>query len=242
MAMATGQKAHDATGVNSTTTTFVDSNTSVLLQTAQVLVSNPGNPEHKINAHLIFDTGSQRSYVSEGLREEMSCPTVKTETLMIKTFGTTTGELKSHNMVKVCIQGLNSEEIIDVHAYAVNTVCVPLENQAVQFAAENYPHLRDLPMADSCANSELSDRPVNILIGADHYWSFFTGGMSRGESGPVALETSLGWVLSGAVPDAPSTESTQVNITTLRVDTEKCPNLSDRAPEWRELEEKLTQF
>ena len=75
---------------------------------------------------------------------------------------------------------MNSEEIIEVHAYAVNTVCAPLENQAVQFAAENYPHLRDLPMADSCANSELSDRPVNILIGADHYWSFFTGGMSRG--------------------------------------------------------------
>ena len=69
------------------------------------------------------------------------------------------------------------------------------------------------------------------------YWRNVTG-----ESGPVALETSLGWVLSGAVPDAPSTESTQVNITTLCVDTEKCPNLSDRAPEWRELEEKLTQF
>ena len=174
------QKARDATGVKSTTTSFVDSNTSVFLQTAQVLVSNPGNPEHKINTRLIFDTGSQRSYVSEGLREELACPTVKTETLMIKTFGTTTGELKSHDMVEVCIQGLNSEEIIEVHAYAVNTVCAPLENQAVQFAAENYPHLRDLPMADSCGNSELSDRPVNILIGADHYWSFFTGGMSRG--------------------------------------------------------------
>ena len=118
------QKASDATGVKSTTATFVDSNTSVLLQTAQVLVSNPENPQHKINARLIFDTGSQRSYVSECLREELACPTVKTETLVIRTFGATTGELKSHDMVKVCIQGFNSERNIDVHAYAVNTVCV----------------------------------------------------------------------------------------------------------------------
>ena len=42
-------------------------------------------------------------------------------------------------------------------------------------------------MADSCANSELSDRPVNILISADLYWTFFTGGMSRGESGPASV-------------------------------------------------------
>ena len=100
----------------------------MLLQTASVFVSNPEIPEHKINVRLLFDTGSQHSYVSEGLRQELACPTVKTETLMIKTFGTTTGELKSHDMVKVCIQGLNSEEVIDVYAYAVNTVCAPIEN------------------------------------------------------------------------------------------------------------------
>ena len=42
------------------------------------------------------------------------------------------------------------------------------------------------------------DRNVDILIGADFYWRFVTGHILQGKkSGPVAMETKLGWVLSG---------------------------------------------
>ena len=37
-----------------------------------------------------------------------------------------------------------------------------------------------------------------MLIGADYYRNFFTGEIRKGRSpGPVALNTKLGWVLSG---------------------------------------------
>ena len=36
-----------------------------------------------------------------------------------------------------------------------------------------------------------------MLIGSDFYWDFITGRTIRGRSGPVAVETTLGWVLSG---------------------------------------------
>ena len=237
----TGDQRQVNSTIKSTTTSFIDSNTSVLLQTARVLVANPENPEHKIHARLIFNTGSQRSYVSTNLRDKLQCPTVKTETLLIKTFGKTRGNLELHDLVKLSVQGLMSEEITELHAYAVPTVCAPLENQAVGFAIANYPHLRDLPMADYCANTKPSELSVDILIGADHYWNFFTGGISRGEDGPVAFETCLGWVLSGAVPHAPGTESTQVNITTLRVDMDKYSS-DYHLTETRNLEKTLTQF
>ena len=43
---------------------------------------------------------------------------------------------------------------------------------------------------------------VDMLIGSDIYWDLVTGETIRGQSGPVAVNTRLGWVLSGpAEPD-----------------------------------------
>ena len=38
---------------------------------------------------------------------------------------------------------------------------------------------------------------VDILIGADYYWDFVSSNIKRGNSDPIAVETILGWVLSG---------------------------------------------
>ena len=35
------------------------------------------------------------------------------------------------------------------------------------------------------------------VIGSDYYWSLVTGEVCRGNSGPIAIHTKLGWVLSG---------------------------------------------
>ena len=49
---------------------------------------------------------------------------------------------------------------------------------------------------------------IDILVGGDYYWQFFSGKIVRGIAGPVAMETSLGWVLSGSVPN----NSTNTNV------------------------------
>ena len=43
-------------------TTYVEARASVLLQTAKVNIYKPGSPENSVNARLIPDSGSQRSY------------------------------------------------------------------------------------------------------------------------------------------------------------------------------------
>ena len=54
---------------------------------------------------------------------------------------------------------------------------------------------------------------VDLLIEVDHYWSFFTGGIIRGDlSCPVALQTKLGWVLSRPATVPALTESCTVNL------------------------------
>ena len=61
-------------------------------------------------------------------------------------------------------------------------------------SVECSPYIQGLQLACGTVNGTVS---VDLLIAADHYWSFFTGRIIRGDpSGPVALETKLGWVLS----------------------------------------------
>ena len=52
--------------------------------------------------------------------------------------------------------------------------------------------------------------------------------MKRGESGPVAMKTSPGWVLSRPMPHAPGSAS-DVNLVTchnLRLNTSSCDDLN----------------
>lgn len=52
-------------------------------------------------------------------------------------------------------------------------------------------------MADPTeANENLE---VNVLIGSDIYWNLVTGRVARGGSGPIAIHSKVGWILSGPV-------------------------------------------
>ena len=79
----------------------------------------------------------------------------------------------------------------------VPLICEPLASQPIDFCQEKYEHLSGLDLADSSdASSHLK---IDILIGSDQYWELTTGRTLRGSSGPIAIDTGLGWVLSGPV-------------------------------------------
>ena len=96
-------------------------------------------------------------------------------------------------------------------AHVVPLICNPLKDQVAQLAQECYKHLVELELAD-CPVIGFSSE-VDILIGNDIFWCFFTGDLKRGEFGSVAMKTTLGWVLSGPLTQELSSES-EVNLTT----------------------------
>ncbi|XP_068684143.1 uncharacterized protein [Montipora foliosa] len=59
-------------------------------------------------------------------------------------------------------------------------------------------HLQGLTLADSYPRGSVQ---VDVLIGADHYYSFVTGVCKRGSSSEslVAVESCLGWIVTGQV-------------------------------------------
>ncbi|KAL9969544.1 hypothetical protein ACROYT_G021769 [Oculina patagonica] len=199
-----------------TTSMFINSKSSVLLQTARANISKPGNGKHSVNARIVFDSGSQRSYISENLQKALNLPITGQETLLIKTFGESTDKLRQCDIVQMAVETIDGMQIY-VSAYVVPVICAPISNQIIESTQANYPHLQCLRLADSShGNEELN---IDILIGADFYWHFVSGGVVRGPgSAPIALSTKLGYVLSGPVGiPVPGQGDSTVNLTETHV-------------------------
>ena len=82
-----------------------------------------------------------------------------------------------------------------------------------------YNYLANLDLADySCVTNMLE---VDILIGSDHYWKLVTGEVIWSGDGPMAIQTKLGWVLSGPGQEllCESTFCKLVTMHMLKVDT-----------------------
>ena len=71
----------------------------------------------------------------------------------------------------------------------------PIPNQYINFAKNSYPYLKHLSLADYNDDRDLS---VDILIRSDNYGDIIKYEVVRNESGPAAIESKVGCVLSGS--------------------------------------------
>ena len=187
----------------------------MLLQTATAEVVRPDNDSNPLNVRLIFDSCSQRSYVTRADKEKLQLPVVGRDSLLIKTFGESDATLRTCEIVQVGIKTL-CDTTVYIQAYVVPVICGPLTQQPTELTRSSYEHLRELPLADRAGGGVL---PVSILIGADYYWSLVEGTLVRGAPWePVALATKLGFVLSGpTVVMCDDVHANTVNLTATHV-------------------------
>ena len=180
---------------------------SVLLQTAQASVYNPHKPQPSLRVQAILDSGSQRSYVTNKVKNALSLSPEGTQMLSIASFGS---ERRWPTMCEVvCVaMEVNHGSELELTMFSVPHICEPLTVQPISLCAATCDHLAQLELADSCSDD--STLEVDVLIGSDYYWDLATGEVRRGESGPVAINTRLGWVLSGPAPPNRQ-ESTQAD-------------------------------
>lgn len=52
---------------------------------------------------------------------------------------------------------------------------------------------------------------IDVLIGSDYYWEFVTGNVIKRISDPVAMESKLGWILSGVVDISESSHNNKIS-------------------------------
>ena len=166
----------------------------VLLQTACTFAFNLNNHRKRVVAHVLLDSGSQCSYITSAICKRLGLKPLGTRSVSIMTFGSRKERLEDCEVVRVGLE-TKSGKPFEPKLLSVPHICEPLFNAAVDL--ERYPHLKALDFASDLEhNSQF--RP-DILLGSDQYWTLLTGELIKSTSGPVALNSQLGWILSGPV-------------------------------------------
>ena len=90
------------------------------------------------------------------------------------------------------------------------------EKSTVEFAQQNYPHLKNLNFADSGTGS----REIDLLIDSDYLWEFVSGKVKyRTGNKPRGTDTVFGYVLSGPV----------ANVEVIKVNNQNYQSLPPRS-------------
>ena len=163
----------------------------VLFQTARaVAVGSAG----KRNVRVLLDTGSNQSFISTALSQELKCEQRGTQRRTISTFGG--DRIPNKPMKSVTITLTNTRDAmksVTLTVTEIDRICGPVNEAPVDL--EGYKHLKDLVLADSPTRWRSED--IDVLIGMDHYQDVVNGHVTTGDCGPVAWETIFGWVLGG---------------------------------------------
>ncbi|XP_062616210.1 uncharacterized protein LOC134277925 [Saccostrea cucullata] len=161
-------------------------NIPTILKTATAKVTNG---ETVMDTTVLFDEGSQRSFITEELAQNLNLKQTGTETLMIAAFGgkEIMRTLKTSTLFLIADSG----ERIQIHVVIVP--CIAAKIHTHQVPIKNLTYLKRLKLAHSYDGSTFD---VSLLIGVDHFWDIVGNDIIRG-SGPTAVSSKIGYLLSG---------------------------------------------
>ena len=171
---------------------------TVALQTALANV----NDKKDGNVRVLFDSGSHRSFISADAVAKLGLKRVGRERLGIKAFGSKEAMESERDLVEFYLVPLKrGEKRVKILCFVVDNI-TSITNIHVEQVKKHYPHLQRIYFSDVSRCEDKLD--IQILIGADFQWEFMEGEEIRGgPHEPVAIKTTLGWVLSGPLKGKP---------------------------------------
>lgn len=157
----------------------------VFLQTLMVTIRG----EQEKQVRVLMDPGSQRSYIRKYTARCMGYESIGEETLIHGLFGGKVTNPKPHCCYKVRLKSLDE-------TYACNFKVLDEEN-----ICSHIPVVQPGPWLTEAIEKGIKlfdqDKPVDVLVGADVYGKLLTGRREILQCGLVALETYLGWIVTG---------------------------------------------
>ena len=192
-----------ASGTNKTpttvtmTTTVTSATTSLhiagddvcLLKTT---VANVYANDIGIEATILLDEGSQRSFITEGLARSLKAQPYQTEDICLASFGSPTTLVKRLDVAIIYLETITGDRL-PLSVLIVPTIAAPVQNITHCTIAE-LPYLKGLQLANPITAGEQFE--VTLLIGADHYWQVVEDHIVRGQ-GPTAMKSKLGYRCQG---------------------------------------------
>ena len=110
-----------------TSNIFSNNTNNILMQTATASVSNLEKNSVTTDGQIIFDRGSQRTYLNEALCERLKFPVIRSKRIIVKTFGNNEYQARDFNIVliKFCAVHKNAS----VEAICSQVIFANLTNQ-----------------------------------------------------------------------------------------------------------------
>ncbi|KAH7961862.1 hypothetical protein HPB52_012882 [Rhipicephalus sanguineus] len=163
---------------------------TVLLQTATAQCSGESSNAH---VRIMFDGGSQRSYITTQTAQKLGCEVVGQERLSVGFFGGHQEE-RPFRKVKVFLETKRGEkrelEVLETDVICDQTIPKPPKETLEKLEALGY----------ECADSnDYGPKDIGMLIGADYLWDLTTGRTVKLGKRLRAVETAAGWTVQGPV-------------------------------------------
>ena len=136
------------------------------------------------------------------------------EVLSVSMLGGESSQTKRMKRVSFFLTSVQGTDLKPMEALTIDKICIPLD--PVELNLEKFPHLRNLMFADLYPRGSVD---IDVLIGADYYFSFVTGNCVKGDTSnsPTAVESTFGWIVSGPIEGQLSKTSTSM-LSTVRID------------------------
>ena len=173
--------------VPTTAINFSTESNNVSLQTACAKITDKREC-HFEKVRILFDWGSQRSYLNEHVRKKLNLKTIRKERLLMKTFANDSSFFKELDVVKVKLKTLNI--VFNLKVLIMPSICTPIANQHNLTVSKSYLRLRNLKFADPFDEKHM---PIEMLIGIDYYHSFFLDEIIRGNENEPVSNNFLSW-------------------------------------------------
>ena len=111
-----------------------------------------------MRARVIFNSWSQKSYITQRARDQLNLPTISTDSHLIKTFGTSVTDHSTEcDKVKVVIKNVNKWSAREIEAFVVPIICAPIGNQEIDTAKV---HSAEIELAGCNHGNE--DLPIDV--------------------------------------------------------------------------------
>ncbi|GBN69084.1 hypothetical protein AVEN_251531-1, partial [Araneus ventricosus] len=162
------------------------------LQTAKVFIT--GSTGITKLTRCILDGGSQSSFVSTRLVDVLNLKVISTDNLEVRGFESYSSETQPRRRVQLELSSIWNKSSVSLSAFESSNTYAPY--QTVPTDITLFARQKKLKLADPYEKTD--NLPIEVLIGADFYWTVMTVKPPKKLTESLVLMPSIfGWILSG---------------------------------------------
>lgn len=223
-------------------TALISSGEMVLMQTAKSHTKNPCTGIQE-SVRILFDSGSQRTYITENLAKKLNLKLGKVNEIALVTFGSEKAQnIKTPSTVLEL-------QLRDGTFFKLTANVIPSITGSVQrrpFNADclnNWNYLwKENSLADTLPN-EREDATIDLLIGNDYYLDLILPQKVQIQPGLYMLGSKLGWILTGRTSELiEDKEEHSLSVLTYGTEIERETNVFTCADKYLPIKPNLEEF